>query len=223
MITVSEGIEKLYFSKYNWKMSVILNAPVFQEIAHHKTESRDIKLVHHGGAMPGRYLEQILMVLPYLRNEYELHFYLTPTYPNYLRKLKNLANNTVPERVIFHNPVPPKNIIREISKYDIGIHNLNTKNVNHLNALPNKFFDFMMAGLAVAINPLPMMKKILDEYQLGIILDGNSPQERANKINSLSVEQIDQFKMNSLKAAKMLNAEVEMNKLHKIYESLLLA
>ncbi|MCD6577568.1 MAG: hypothetical protein J7K66_06105, partial [Anaerolineaceae bacterium] len=105
--------------------------------------------------------------------------------------------------------------------YDIGIHNLNTKNLNHLNALPNKFFDFMMAGLAVAINPLPIMKKLIDEYQLGIILDGRSPHEWANKINSLSIEQIDQFKINSLKAAKMLNAGVEMNKLYKIYESLL--
>jgi len=221
MITVSEGIEQVYFSKYNWKMSIILNAPVFQKITHHKTEPRNIMLVHHGGAKPGRYLEKILMVLPYLRNEYELHFYLTPSNPKYLKKLKDLANNTVPGRVFFHNPVPPKEIIREISKYDIGIHNLDTKNVNHLNALPNKFFDFMMAGLAVAINPLPVMKKILDEYQLGIILDGNDPQEWANNINSLSVEQIDQYKINSLKAAKILNADVEMNKLHKIYASLL--
>ena len=138
-----------------------------------------------------------------------------------MKKLKDHANNTVPGRVFFHNPVPPKEIIREISKYDIGIHNLDTKNKNHLNALPNKFFDFMMAGLAVVINPLPTMKKILDEYQLGIILGGNNPQEWANKINSLSVVQIDQFKINSLKAAKVLNADVEMNKLHKIYESLL--
>ena len=32
---------------------------------------------------------------------------------------------------------------------------------------------------------------------------------------------IDQFKINSLEAAKVLNADVEMNKLHKIYASLL--
>ena len=221
MITVSEGIEQIYSSKFNWEMSVILNTPVLQEITYHKTEPKNIKLVHHGGAMAERNLEKILMVIPYLRNEFELHFYLTPSNLKYLRKLKDLANNIALERVIFHNPVPPKEIIREISKYDIGIHNLNVKNINHLNALPNKFFDFMMAGLAMAINPLPTMKKILNEYQLGIILDGNNPKEWANKINSLSVVQIDQFKINSLEAAKVLNADVEMNKLHKIYASLL--
>jgi hypothetical protein len=221
MVTVSEGIKQVYASKFNWEVDVILNSPRYQKIVFRKTDSTKIKMVHHGGASPSRNLEKLINVIPFLSEEFELHFYLTPTYPNYLINLKELASKISPRRIFFHEPVLPENVIKEISQYDIGIHNLSIENINHQNALPNKFFDFMMAGLGVMINPLPAMKELLEELGLGITLDGEKPQEWATQINSLSVVDIDQFKKNSMRAAKTLNAEVEMKKLHSIYESLL--
>jgi len=78
-----------------------------------------------------------------------------------------------------------------------------------------------MAGLMVAVSPLPMMKKYIDDYQIGMYSVDRSPEKLADLLNSLTTNQINCFKKRSLEAAKVLNADVEMNKLHKIYESLL--
>ena len=78
-----------------------------------------------------------------------------------------------------------------------------------------------MAGLMVAVSPLPMMKKYVDDYQIGLYSTDRSPEKLAELLNSLTINKINRFKKKSLEAAKVLNAGVEMDKLHKIYESLL--
>jgi hypothetical protein len=98
---------------------------------------------------------------------------------------------------------------------------LRANNLNHINALPNKFFDFVMAGLGIAILPLPSMRKIVEEHGIGVVASSFFTQEMAIALNNLTVERINQFKQNSLELAKTINAEHEMEKLMGIYGKLL--
>ena len=87
--------------------------------------------------------------------------------------------------------------------------------------MPNKFFEFIQARLMVAIGPSPEMARLVKQYDLGIIAKDFSPQEMAKSLNSLSKEQILQYKENVNKAAEILNAEKEGEKLLKILEEVL--
>ena len=218
-ITVADGIEALYQKYFEWTFDIVRNSPFYQKSKFKPVLQEKIHLVHHGGAMPGRFLELFIKMMKTVDHRFYLHFYLLPTYRSYLKKLKQLARNN--SHIIFHDPVLPNLLVQELSQYDIGIPLIDVEKKSYENSLPNKFFDFIMAGLMVAVSPLPMMKKYIDDYQIGMYSIDRSPVKLAELLNSLTTNQINHFKKRSLEAAKVLNAEVEMDKLHKIYASLL--
>ena len=218
-ITVAKRFEALYHDYFEWTFDIVRNSPFYQESKFKPALQDEIHLVHHGGAMPGRFLESFIKMMETVDHRFYLHFYLMPTYWSYLENLKRLAKKN--SHIIFHDPVPPSLLVQELSRYDIGIPLIDVEKRSYINSLPNKFFDFIMAGLMVAVSPLPMMKKYIDEYQIGMYSIDRSPKKLAELLNSLTTNQINRFKKRSLEAAKVLNAGVEMDKLHKIYETLL--
>jgi glycosyltransferase involved in cell wall biosynthesis len=117
--------------------------------------------------------------------------------------------------------VPPHQISETVNAYDIGLHLLPPVSFNSAQALPNKFFEFMMAGLALAIGPSPEMMRIVQEYELGVVASSFEPADLAQRLNALSPEEINAMKRHSLEAAKRFNAEVEMRKLLAIYQRVL--
>jgi hypothetical protein len=220
-ITVSEGIYDLYRRDYGWQMDVILNAPAYQKSEFHPVHAERIKLVHHGAAVRSRYLEDFIHLMSLLDGRYELNFYLLPTQPKYLAQLKRLAAQSGMERIKFFEPVRPECLVDELTKFDIGIPLLSATQSTYYNALPNKFFDFIMAGLAIAVSPLPMMAEIVRDHHIGFVASDQTPESMARALNGLLPETINQYKHDSLQLAQSLNAEVEMTKLKKIYDQLL--
>ena len=79
--------------------------------------------------------------------------------------------------------------------------------------LPNKFFEYVMAGLALCVSDLPEMARIVRGYDLGLLVPGADPQKIAEMLNSLDEKKINYYKQQSLKAAKELCWEVESQKL----------
>ena len=93
--------------------------------------------------------------------------------------------------------------------------------LNYVNVLPNKFFDYLIGGLCLAITPLKMMQRIVEASGAGIVASDTSVEALASAISSLTAEGIDTCKQNALDLAKTMNADAEMAKLQAIYQSLL--
>jgi len=225
MITVSDSIASLYSKRYHMKSDVILNVPPYRSIEYHVTNFNCIKLVHHGGGSPGRKLEFLIQLLCLLDKRFELHLYLITTHAKeasrYYKKLVAVAGKLAEKRVFFHSPVPYSDITKELSRFDIGVHILPHVDLNHKLALPNKIFDFIMAGLGVFVGPSIEMSKYINRHDCGWSSASFKLEECANILNNLSKEEIDLKKENSLLAAKELNAEKEMEKIKLCVESTL--
>lgn len=221
VITVGNGISVLYEEHFDWKSDVIMNAPYYIKNQFHPVDSSRINLVHHGAALQGRYIEDMISMMSALDKRFHLNLMLIPTDQHYLDKLKRDALQTAADRVTFWEPVPPRDVVSELTKFDIGIPLIRVNTRSYYHALPNKFFEYTMAGLGIAISPLPDMQRFVEKRQTGIVAADQSWQSMANVLNGLSPEAINQFKRNSLELAKTLNAEVEMQKLLQLYASLL--
>ncbi|HMB24180.1 MAG TPA: hypothetical protein VKP08_15160, partial [Anaerolineales bacterium] len=221
MITVSDGIARLYRENFGWEAVVVRNAPVYTAVEFHPTAPAAIQLVHHGAAIPGRHLEDLIHLTSLLDERFSLTFILVSAKMSYVNYLERLAARRAPGRIRFKESVPPGSLAAHLSVYDMGIHLLKAVNLNHLYALPNKLFDFMMAGLGVAIFPLPEMAGVVEEYRIGVVSSRPSIYSMATALNDLSASQIDEFKKNSLSLAKTLNGDVEMAKLMDVYARLL--
>ena len=221
MFTVCEGIAEKYKEQFSVGSDILMNVPNYTKIDFKSTPLDKIKLIHHGDAIPDRKMEVMIEMMKFLDKRYELHFMLLQNNTPYLNKLKKLAIKISPEKIFFHKPVSPDMVITKISQFDIGLYLLIPNNFNDKFALPNKFFDFIMAGLAIAIGPSLEMKKIVKKYNCGVISSDFSAKSLANKLNSLTPKKIDGYKRNSLNAAKILNADSEWQKLTNVVEDLL--
>jgi glycosyltransferase involved in cell wall biosynthesis len=221
MITVCPGIAERYQQVFGLEPAVITNAPAYRELPHHPVDPARIRIIHHGMAMRDRRLEEIIEIASLLDSRYTLDFILVDKDPGYIDELKGRAARVAMGRVSFLDPVPPAEIAPTINRYDVGLPWIPPVNFNYARALPNKFFESIMAGLAIAIGPSPEMARIVRQYKLGVVADSFEPAAMARLLNALPPEEINRMKQCSLLAARELNADVEMGKLLDIYRRLL--
>lgn len=202
--------------------AVILSAPDKKDfnIPFRKTQQDRIRLVHHGSANPYRSSDLMIKAIAQSDPRYELHLLFVNRKKTYVNYLMELANQIAPGRVFFHPPVPPYDIVSEISQYDIGFFPLPPKNYNYMITLPNKLFEFIVAGLAVCIGPSLSMAEIVREYNCGVVAPSFDPTVIANVLNETSAEQWNDMRNASFEAAKVLNAENEMGKVLELYRNL---
>jgi alkanesulfonate monooxygenase SsuD/methylene tetrahydromethanopterin reductase-like flavin-dependent oxidoreductase (luciferase family) len=72
--------------------------------------------------------------------------------------------------------------------------------------LPNKFFEFIQARLAVAIGPSPEMARLATRHGFGIVARSFEPQELAGCISALSAMDIERLKHQADQASHELHA-----------------
>ncbi len=197
-ITVCDGIANAYKKNYVKSALVVLNTPDFQPRLSPSPIGEKIQLIHHGIAVRSRKIESMIQMMDSLDQRFNLNLMLMPTDLDYYDELQVLAKG---KAVDFLPPIPTKEIPFFLNQFDIGLFLLEPVNFNYEFALPNKFFEFIQARLAVAIGPSPEMKKIVEKEGLGIVSDTFDFIELAKKLNDLSYKEIMDFKLKSQKAA----------------------
>jgi glycosyltransferase involved in cell wall biosynthesis len=212
-ITVVQQIADRYWQEFAFKPIVVMNAPPGPAIPPHPLDPQHIRLVHHGAAIAERRLDTMIESIALCDARYSLHFMLMPNQPGYLLHLKELAEKLAPGRVHFHDPVKPDQIVNKITTFEIGLFPLKPTNYNYQVALPNKFFDFIMAGLAIVIGPSPAMAEIVKKYGCGRVAPSFEPVDIAQALNQLSQGDIAKMRQAANRAALELNADHEMAKL----------
>jgi len=205
MMTVCGGIANEYQRLYSVAPVVVTNAPDYEALEAKAVDPGRRRIVHHGAAVERRGMEKMIQLMDYLDDTYCLDFYLLPVHPEYYKKLEKLSSNN--KQIRFLDPVRTSEIVITTNKYDIGVYILEPGNFNQEHALPNKFFEFIQARLAVAIGPSREMAKIVRENDLGVVAKDFEPESLAEEIKKLSAEDIMRFKRNSHKVAKELSAQ----------------
>lgn len=92
---------------------------------------------------------------------------------DYIRELQSKS-----KFIHYEGILSPKDLIYEISKYDIGLafFNINEKNKVFLDTtFANKIFDYLTAGLPIAFIDLKSYRMFNDRYKVGKIIDFNLP------------------------------------------------
>ncbi|MED4979322.1 glycosyltransferase family 4 protein [Geobacillus stearothermophilus] len=95
---------------------------------------------------------------------------------------------------------------------------------NHINAQPNKMFEYMSAGLPVICSDFPLWREIIEKNKCGICVNPRDPKEMAEAINFLleNPEEAQKMGENGRRAVEeKYNWETESNKLIQIYNNLL--
>lgn len=212
--TVCSGIADKYQAEFGLKAQVFLNTPEYKKLSPQKT-SEKIKIVCHSAAIRARRLEAMVDIAQYLDSKFELNLILMPTDPAYVLELKDRASKY--SNVKFLDPVPMPQIPDFLNQFDIGLYSIEPNSFNNKYSLPNKFFEFIQARLAIVTGPSPEMQKIIDLENIGTVAQGFAAKDLADAINQLSVQDIETYKKNSDLIALKYSAQKSWEQFKNIF------
>jgi glycosyltransferase involved in cell wall biosynthesis len=85
-------------------------------------------------------------------------------------------------RVHLVEPVPPNEVVPFLAGASLGVHPMALGLPNHEMALPNKLFDYVWAGLPVAVSRVKAMAEFVAEAGIGHTFDPEDPASIASAI-----------------------------------------
>jgi len=121
------------------------------------------------------------------------------------------SDQKVGARVVFLGQLPFGELPPITMIADLGLSIEKDVSLNYHFALPNKFMDYIQAGVPVLISPFPEMKAVLDKYFIGETIENHDPQHLASRIDAMlmNAERMELYKQNLQLAAEELCWENE--------------
>ena len=210
--TVCRSIADHYQKQYRLKMEVVRNVP-FRKV---KTEQdkKQKTLIYQGAINPGRGLELAIESLVYL-NDYNL---LVVGDGQGLDELKKLAEvKGVGQQVKFVGRVPYEELEKYTGQASVGLLLEEPLGKSFEYALPNKLFDYIHADLPFIVSNLIEVKRIVEVYGVGEIVQERTPQSLAKQIRNISVINSEKYQQ----AQEQLCWEKEQKVLRNLIDPLL--
>ncbi len=172
-----------------------------------------IRVLYHGIIAPGRGIEETIASVPDWRPEFSLTV-RGPADSAYREQLRaQITRLGMAERVVLAEPVRMTQMVNEAARFDVGYFALPGNSLHNLHVLPNKLFEYIMAGLALCVSDLPEMSAVVRSHDLGVLITSVTRSSITEAINALSPDRIATYKRNARLAAKALNWGQEKRKL----------
>jgi glycosyltransferase involved in cell wall biosynthesis len=226
VITVNDSIKNIYEKKYNVPITVIRNTPYKAVEFYSKTDDfpvgKKILVMQGIGLNENRGAEEAILMMQFLPDEFKLYFIGTGTVIDKLKQMVNELN--LSSKVTFINVLPYKQMMQYTRQCFLGLifEKIDVSD-QHLYALPNKFFDYIHAGIPVLSSKAVEIKLLIEKYNVGDFINNFEPAEIAEKIISISKNTAlyKVWKQNTINAAEKLNWENEEKSLISFMNNLL--
>jgi len=190
VLTVSQSIADLLQSTYKLdKVFLVRNVP-YERLQINPVSKSEIGVAEHQfllllqgtGINIDRGAEELIEAITFLDNI----FLLIIGGGNAMSILKAKVDRlNLTEKVIFKDKMPFGEMMRYTAAADLGLSLDKNTNINYKFSLPNKLFDYALAGIPVLTSDLHEVKKIVEGYNIGDVIDTHDPQVIAQKLESL--------------------------------------
>ena len=224
--TVSQSIADQYKKEYGKEVKVVRNIPRAAAFPITETrsslglpEDRPIAIIQGMGLHRDRGIEEAVEAMRLVDRVLLLIVGNGAVIPQAKARVRELH---MEDKVLFVPSVSPQLLFNYTSLADIGVSLDKDASPNHHFSLPNKVFEYIKAGTPLLSTDLPERKRIIEHYDVGVIVHDLSPETVAEKLKMMAQDEIArrQWKENCRKAATELCWENEENVLKEIYLSL---
>ena len=213
--TVSDSIAEEFYRRYGAKYQTIRNVPVLQSLNEQLNPSE--KLIFYQGAVnEARGLEYLIPSMKMVDCKL-----LICGNGNFMIQVKELIKeNDLASKIELKGMLPPVELLQISQQAKIGIALAEKEGLNQFLALPNKFFDYMHAGLPQVAMNYPEYEKINKQYEVALLIDELSTTKIAAALNKLLTdsEYHHSLRQNCLLARQDLNWQNEEKKLLDFYK-----
>jgi glycogen(starch) synthase len=160
---------------------VVLNCPRIHELPARNHPSRPLRAVYQSGSGPGRSVEDLLAAAAGVE-DVELTFRIAGADLDGLREA--VLAKGLSDRVHVVAPVQPDVLVESLTEFDVGLVITRPLTINDELGLPNKFFEYLMAGLAVIVPRLPVLGELV--AGVGLTFTPGDPASLAEALMTLS-------------------------------------
>jgi glycosyltransferase involved in cell wall biosynthesis len=162
---------------------------------------------YSGNMQPARGLEQAITALADL--EGCVLVVMGSGDPGYVHQLRALAADVgVDDRIFFREPVRPHEVVAVTASADVGVVLNRNVSLNNYLSLPNKVFEYVVAGLPVVTSDSPDMAELVRHYEVGVTCDPEDPADVARAIRAVLADS-ERLRANARTAAPELTWERE--------------
>ncbi len=223
IITVNDSIASLYSGMYHKEVRVIRNIPEIPLLTgQFKREEirkgipvedgKKLLILQGAGINVDRGAEEAVLAMKYI----DFALLIIIGSGDVIGKLKAMVKeNDLSTKVKFLDRMPFNQLMNYTRAADAGLTLDKDTNINYRLSLPNKLFDYIHAGIPVLASYVPEVKKIIEQYEIGVIIDNHDPKHIADKITFMFADnnRYALWKQNIDTAARQLSWSVEEKKL----------
>ena len=134
-------------------------------------------IIYTGGLSEHRGIEPVIRALSGTSENWKLVIYGKRS-PVVVEKLGELLNDS---RIDYRGLAPFEEVVQAMQTASVGVV-CNEKGLGYENALPNKIFEYMAAGVAIVCTDFPEWKKLVEENQAGLTCN---PHDAASVKNAI--------------------------------------
>jgi glycosyltransferase involved in cell wall biosynthesis len=179
------------------------------------------KVIAYGGRITSsRGIEETIAALPHLHDD--VHFVLLGYgEPEALGTVRAEARaHGVSDRVHLVGAVAPDQVSRALADGDVAVVHVRPVCLSYEYALPNKLFESIRAGLPIAAADLPDMREVVEQWGVGEVFRGESPEDLASALQDI-LDDPTEYQARARDAAPHLTWEHEADALLGVYRQVL--
>ena len=184
VVTVNPFIAELLEKTYRLPRTpaVVMNCPPLAEEEAGRTAGAPVRVLYQGRLQAYRGLEELVLAFAAVEGGT-----LTVSGDGPLQGgLQALAESAgLGEKVRFSGRFARDEGMQVVGVCDIGVIPYKPVNLNNTYASPNKLFEYMMGGLALATSDLPFLSSVVKAEKAGIVFQSLEPPRIARDLNRL--------------------------------------
>lgn len=225
MFVVSESIADWYVKEYGISRPfVVLNAPrqrALKKNNHYRKQlairENQIILLYQGGVAAGRGVHLILEAFKARSDDGVVCVFM-----GYGALQQDIQAAAAQHKNIFFYPaVPPQVVLEYTASADFGISLIENTCLSYNYCMPNKLFEYAMAGLPVLVSNMKDMSELVSKNQMGLVISDFSAPGVNRAIDDFLMQDLAAMKANAYRVACEYAWEVQEQKMLTAYLSML--
>ena len=223
-IVVSESIADWYTHAYHIERPlVVLNAPNQRALKknNHFREQLGIRedqviLLYQGGLAVGRGVHLILDAFRARQDDKVVAVFMG--YGPLQQIIQTAASEQ--QNIFFYPAVAPQVVLEYTASADLGIHLIQNTCLNHDYCMPNKLFEYAMAGLPVLVSNMNDMSALVTKHQMGAVISDFSAAGINRAIDDFLMQDLATMKANAYRVACEHAWEMQEQKMLAAYQAI---
>src|SRR5258708_3538334 len=233
VISVSPPIVHEMSKRYHYpKVSLIRNILAYKAVPRSDRLRQHLRLgpevmiaLYQGNLQPDRQLDRLVRAGAFLEQNIVIVLMGKDIESTHV-ELETLATReSVNDRVKILPPVPYEELLEWTTSADIGLIVYSPGQSSNVKmCLPNKLFEYLMAGLPVLASPLDAVADVISTYEVGRIVSSLKPEDIGAAINEMLADRgaLASMRRNALEAAQHnLCWEKESQQLIRLHQDIL--